>query len=247
MLTRRCFALGLALILAVPCGAASAADNKYGTFIFVRPGQLDLGKLLAPAPLPASDMQQRDLAAVLEAQKTRTPAQVERAVADNALSIYRFADVVSPDFSAERFPQLDAFFKRVFNDSRILVLSSKDVWDRPRPYVVSQDVQTVGERPKAPGSYPSGHAIFGYLSAIILANMVPEKAAALFERGYEYGTNRVITGVHFPSDLEAGRIAATAIAAALMESEQFRAEFEGAKSELRRGLSLAPSSSAAAR
>lgn len=247
MLTRRCFALGLTLILSVPLGAANAADNKYGTFIFVKPGQLDLGKLLAPSPLPNSEMQKRDLATVLDVQKTRTPAQVERAVADNALSIYRFADVMGADFSAERFPQVDAFFKRVFNDSRILVLSSKDVWDRPRPYVVSQDVQTVGERPKAPGSYPSGHAIFGYLSAIILANMVPEKAALLFERGYEYGTNRVITGVHFPSDLEAGRMAATAIAAALMESEQFRAELEGAKVELRKGLGLAAASTAAAR
>ena len=245
MLTRRLFAFSLALLLAAPFGTADAADNKYGTFIFVKPGQLDLGKLLAPSPLPDSGMQKSDLAAVLETQKTRTPAQVERAVADNPLSIYRFADVVSPDFSAERFPQFDAFMKRVFNDSRILVLSSKDVWDRPRPYVVSQDVQTVGERPKAPGSYPSGHAIFGYLSAIILANMLPEKAPAIFERGHEYGTNRVITGVHFPSDVEAGRMAGTAIAAALMQSEQFRTELEAAKLELRKGLGLSTASAAA--
>lgn len=236
MLTRR-YLFALALTLAATFGA-DAADTKYGSFIFVKPGQLDLGRLLAPSPDVQSDTQKRDLTAVLDAQKTRTPAQVERAVADNALSIYRFADVVAPDFSAARYPQLDAFFKRVFNDSRILVLSSKDVWDRPRPYVVSKDVQTVGELPKAPGSYPSGHAIFGYLSAIILANMVPEKASVLYERGHEYGTNRVITGVHFPSDLEAGRLAATAIAAALMESEQFQTEFEGAKAELRKGLGL---------
>ncbi len=236
MVTRR-FMFAVAIVLAAAFGA-NAADSKYGTFIFVRPGQLDLGKLLAPAPDPKSDVHKRDLATVLETQTSRSPAQVERAVADNALSVYRFADVVGPDFSADRYPQTDAFFKRMFNDSRILVLSSKDVWDRPRPYVVSKDVQTVGELPKAPGSYPSGHAIFGYLSAIILANMLPERAAALYERGYEYGTNRVITGVHFPSDLEAGRIAATAIAAALLQSDQFKAELEGAKAELRKGLGL---------
>jgi acid phosphatase (class A) len=236
MLTRRCL-IAIAFVAAATFGA-DAADSKYGDFIFVKPGQLDLGKLLAPAPDPNSETQKRDLATVLEVQKTRTPAQVERAVADNPLSIYRFADVVGPDFSAARYPQVDAFFKRMFNDSRILVLSSKDVWDRPRPYVVSKDVQPVGELPKAPGSYPSGHAIFGYLSAIILANMLPEKATALYERGYEYGTNRVITGVHFPTDLEGGRMAATAIAAALMESDQFRAELEVAKAELRKGLGL---------
>ena len=143
-----------------------------------------------------------------------------------------------PNFAAEKLPKLDAFFKRVFNDSRILVLTSKDVWDRPRPYVVSAQVETIGERPKAPGSYPSGHAIFGYLSAILLANMVPEKAAALYERGHQYGANRVIAGVHFPTDLEAGRAAATVIAAGLMQNPQFQSEFESAKAELRGVLRL---------
>ena len=161
-----------------------------------------------------------------------------KAVGDNALSIYRFADTLGQSFSAERLPKLDAFFKRVFNDSRMLVLTSKDVWDRPRPYVVSTQVETVGASPNAPGSYPSGHAIFGYLSAILLANMVPEKAAALYARGDQYGANRVIAGVHFPSDLEAGRMAATAIAAGLMQNPQFQSEFEGAKAELRQTLGL---------
>jgi acid phosphatase (class A) len=228
-----CFAVVLSVL-----GHAYAADTKYGDYIFFKPGQIDLGKLLAPAPEPKSETQKLDLAAVLDAQKTRTPAQIEQAVGDNALSIYRFADVLGPVFSAEQLPRLDAFFKRVFNDSRILVLTSKDVWDRPRPYVVSGQVDTVGERPKASGSYPSGHAIFGYLSAILLANMVPEKAAALYERGHQYGVNRVIAGVHFPTDLEAGRMAATVIAAGLMQNPQFQSEFEAAKAELRSAIKL---------
>jgi acid phosphatase (class A) len=229
----------LAILVATSfVGSVQAADTKYGDYIFFKPGQLDLGKLLAPAPDPLSERHMLDLAAVLDAQKTRTPAQIEQAVGDNALSIYRFADTLGPGFSAERLPKLDAFFKRVFNDSRILVLTSKDVWDRPRPYIASAEVETVGARPNAPGSYPSGHAIFGYLSAILLANMVPEKAAALYARGHQYGANRVIAGVHFPSDLEAGRIAATAIAAGLMQNPQFLSEFEGAKAELRQSLAL---------
>jgi len=235
-MTRRAL-LAVAFAVSV-AGFAQAADTKYGDYIFFKPGQLDLGKVLAPAPDPASERHKLDLAAVLDVQKTRTPAQIEQAVGDNALSIYRFADTLGQSFSAERLPKLDAFFKRVFNDSRILVLTSMDVWDRPRPYVVSTQVETVGARPNAPGSYPSGHAIFGYLSAILLANMVPEKAAALYARGDQYGANRVIAGVHFPSDLEAGRMAATAIAAGLMQNPQFQSEFEGAKAELRQTLGL---------
>jgi acid phosphatase (class A) len=229
----------LAFVLLVAATVlAAAADTKYGDFIFVKPGQVDLGRVLAPAPLADSQRQKDDLAAVLDAQKMRTPAQVEQAVGDNALSVYRFADVLGEDFAAGRLPQLDAFLKRAYNDSRILVLSSKDVWNRPRPYAASPLVQTVGERPRSPGSYPSGHAIFGALTAILLANMVPEKSVALFARGEQYGVNRVIAGVHFPSDIEAGRIAGAVIASALMQNPQFRIEFAAAAAELRALLGL---------
>ena len=68
--------------------------------------------------------------------------------------------------------------------------------------------------------------------------MVPEKSAALYARGAEYGLNRVLAGVHFPSDVEAGRISATVIAAAMMRNPNFQKEFEAAKIELRRALGL---------
>jgi acid phosphatase (class A) len=72
----------------------------------------------------------------------------------------------------------------------------------------------------------------------VLANMVPEKAPALFARGREFGDDRVILGVHFPSDVEAGRNAATALAAVLMQDAAFLKEFAAAKVELRGALGL---------
>ncbi len=60
-------------------------------------------------------------------------------------------------------------------------------------------------------SYPSGHAVVGALLAIVLAEMVPEQRAALFAFGWDYGEARVISGVHFPSDVEAGRILGTTL------------------------------------
>ncbi len=60
----------------------------------------------------------------------------------------------------------------------------------------------LGERPKAPGSYPSGHAHLRLSERDHpRQHGSGESSLYLFERGYEYGTNRVITGVHFPSDL----------------------------------------------
>jgi hypothetical protein len=67
---------------------------------------------------------------------------------------------------------------------------------------------------------------------------MPEKATALFARRREFGDDRVILGVHFPSDVEAGRLAATALAAALMQDPAFMKDFAEAKSQLRRARGL---------
>jgi acid phosphatase (class A) len=67
---------------------------------------------------------------------------------------------------------------------------------------------------------------------------VPEKATALYARGREFGDDRVILSIHFPSDVEAGRMAASAIGNALLQDAAFMKEFSEAKSELRRALGL---------
>lgn len=82
-------------------------------------------------------------------------------------------------------------------------------------------------------SYPSGHATVGALMAILLADMVPEHRGALFARGWEYGDARVISGVHFPSDVEAGRILGSLLAQMMQQDARFRADLGTARAELR--------------
>ena len=225
----------LFLFLLLLTGPAWAGDASY-----ISLNQVNLAKLLAPPPAAQSDQQKLDLMAVLQAQKGRTASQSERAVADNDYSIFRMAgEVLGPNFTAERVPKTAAFFARVIQDARTLFLATKAVWDRSRPFKVSADVKPIGELEHT-GSYPSGHATRGNLAAIILANMLPEKSESLFARGREYGENRVLAGDHFPTDIEAGRIAATAMAVAFMQNEAFMKDFAEATAELRRELGLPP-------
>lgn len=207
-------------------------------FAFLSHEQINLAKLLPPPPAADSEAQQRDLARVLEAQRARTPELVKRAVADNELSIFRILQVLGPEATAERLPLTVRFFKRVHGDVRNLINATKDTWQRPRPFLVSSEVEPLGEKPRTKWSYPSGTTIFGTVTAIVLANMVPEKRAQIFSRAEEYGASRVVIGVHYPSDVEASRHAATAIAAVLMQHPGFNAESEDAKAELRRTLAL---------
>jgi acid phosphatase (class A) len=76
----------------------------------------------------------------------------------------------------------------------------------------------------------------GNLMATLLADMLPEKAAQLSARGRLFGDHRVLAGVHFPSDVDAGRLCAAALAQALFMDPQFQAEFQAARSELRKAL-----------
>lgn len=87
-------------------------------------------------------------------------------------------------------------------------------------------------------SYPSGHATVGAMMAILLAQMVPEHRAALFVRGWDYGQARIVSGVHFPSDVEAGRVLGTLLVGMLRLDRTFRADFDHARRELRAGLGL---------
>jgi acid phosphatase (class A) len=217
------------LAVARPGAAAEAT--------FVTPDRLDLTRVLPPPPAPESADQKRDLAAVLATQRSRTPGQSKRALADATAGAFGFADVVGPQFTAEGVPHVAALLGKVRGDAAVAFQAGKGVWNRPRPFVVSQRVSPVGDKPEG-SSYPSGASTANYLTAIVLANMVPEKSAAIYARGREFGDDRVILGVHFPTDVEAGRLAATAIAGVLFEDSAFLKQFDEAKSELRKALGL---------
>jgi hypothetical protein len=54
-------------------------------------------------------------------------------------------------------------------------------------------------------SYPSGHTMYGYTGAVLLAVLVPERYAQMIARGAEYGNDRVIMGSHYVMDVMGGR------------------------------------------
>ena len=62
--------------------------------------------------------------------------------------------------------------------------------------------------------------------------MAPDRADAVLARGLAYGESRVICGVHYPSDVEAGRIVGAAMVAALKADPAFQADFAVAAREL---------------
>jgi acid phosphatase (class A) len=219
-----------ALVCAILASGCALSAPRY-----LPPGQPDLRELLPPPPAAGSVEERRDLDAVLELQRLRTPAEIARAQADQPVSVFRFADVLGERFRAEHLPKTALLFKTITHEGNAAWDAAKTQWHRPRPFLLSADVQPVVERPASP-SYPSGHAASGWLWASVLGQMVPEKRSELYARAREYSHNRVIGGVHYPSDDEAGELTGVAIAALLMQSATFRADLAQATAELRREL-----------
>jgi hypothetical protein len=65
----------------------------------------------------------------------------------------------------------------------------------------------------------------------ILAEIFPEKKERLLKRGLQVGEDRVIAGIHFPSDVAAGQKLGDAIADKLLADPQFNEALKQAKAE----------------
>ena len=217
---------------------ADAFAHSDGTF-YIEPSQVDLDHLLAPPPALGSAAETEDLTAVMKAEQDRTAEQAVAAEEDHDRTVFRFADVMGPDFTPQNLPFATKFFRRVFSDQNKIVKETKAYFARPRPFVVDSNL-TPMVYPKPTPSYPSGHTTFAYVMAILLANMVPEKAVSIFDRAAQYGYNRVVAGAHFPTDVESGRIAGTVIDSVFFHEPRFMTDFFRARAEIRQVLKLPP-------
>ncbi|MBO4778495.1 MAG: phosphatase PAP2 family protein, partial [Bacteroidales bacterium] len=81
------------------------------------------------------------------------------------------------------------------------------------------------------GSYPSGHTLRGWTAALILMEINPANADTLLARGFMFSESRVIVGAHWQSDVDAGRLAASAAVAKMHTSPEFLEQMEKAKKE----------------
>jgi acid phosphatase (class A) len=75
---------------------------------------------------------------------------------------------------------------------------------------------------------------------VVLAEMIPEKRDAIYRRIQDYGYSRIVSGAHFRSDVYAGNVAGAAIAAALLNDENFRNQLKEVRGELRKDVGLPP-------
>lgn len=177
---------------------------------------------LGAFPAANSDAGKADLAIVLWHQRVRTPEEIHRAHSEVKLGLANYAQAAGVPLDVARYPQTAALIDKVGKDIKSVTDALKKHFMRPRPFIADPTVQPAIEREPSP-SYPSGHATRGLAFALVLAELAPGRREALLAQGRLVGVDRVIGGVHYPSDIEAGqRLALRFMAAWLAEPENRR-------------------------
>jgi len=161
------------------------------------------------------------------------------AAEDDELDFPKAADIFSCSLNVQitekDTPHLYRLLRRTKSDVGRTVAGAKVAFMRPRPYMVNGK-PTCSPRfegvMSGSGSYPSSHSAIGWAWARILAEISPDRAAAVLARGVEFGQSRVVCNVHWQSDVNEGRTVGAAVVERLHADPSFRADLDAARSEL---------------
>lgn len=207
---------------------------------YLSPGeQLDSKALLPPPPAAGSPAQAADEEAKQAAAALRGTPRWQRAGKDAELMFPKAADTFSCalglPIDEATSPNLTMLLRRSLVDAGFGSREAKHLHQRARPFMAKGEPTCTPDHEsylRKDGSYPSGHAAIGWAWGLILAELAPERANALVQRGYEFGESRRICNVHWASDVAAGRLFGSAVVARLHANTGFVAQLAEAKREV---------------
>ena len=121
---------------------------------------------------------------------------------------YRWIDLINSRILAGT--ATTAYSHRVYTyvaqamyDATIAAWESKYYYDRQRPSKLDHRLHPTLPVPNSP-SYPSEHAAAAQAAAAVLAHFLPAEAQSFQTMAEEAGWSRVLAGLQYPSDYEAG-------------------------------------------
>jgi len=199
--------------------------------LLLSPKAIDVIKLLPDPPPPQSEEGQDEMQEMVQMQRVRSNADEVRIGQEAKFQLTLFDTVLGPHFNAQDCPRAFELVLRVQETADHFCDEGKDHWQRRRPSVVFQEIHPCLPTPRSP-SYPSGHATVSMACAEALSVLLPEKRAELMERGRQIGWDRVIAGVHYPTDVEAGQTLGHVAAMECMATPEFKSQVAAARAEL---------------
>lgn len=202
----------------------------------------DVIKVVPPPPAEGGVLDAADMAIFRSTRRLAGTARWALAQRDNTLGtpalLNAFSCAVDTTLTPDDAPALTRLISQSNVDAGAASSHAKDVFGRKRPYQRESGPLCLGdadiERLTRSWDYPSGHATAAWMAGRVLAEVVPDRSSEILERARTFGESRVVCGVHHVTAVDAGRLTAEAILAALHGVPAFRADVEAARDEVSR-------------
>ena len=187
------------------------------------------------APKLNSERDHTDLLITLSIQASRNDEQIDEAKEDAKYfdGIKAMDHLVDTDFETD-YPEtskVGQLLKHAGDDGASVMFKLKKRNGRLRPFRQHPGL-VVPLFTADDFSYPSGHASGSELQARILAELFPDRAALVLNKARLIADSRVVAGVHYESDIEAGRYLGDLIFSLLDSNPRFKHDLDVARREL---------------
>ena len=179
-----------------------------------------------------------DVASYWLAKDERDSERGAQAIIDSNLNdlvvINGFAECAGVEISSNTTPCISALLKssKHFIEQQAHEMSSNLY--RPHPYVQLADTTMLPNEEDShsnESSYPSLQAMVGWGLALILAEVMPDRQNEVLKHGYDIGWSSVITGYHYPTDVQAGRMMAACLITKMHNITKYSNMFKAARQE----------------
>ena len=233
--------MAAALVFCCAVMVQAAGDEKNGHAYFTKAELPNMANIL-PAPPEfesarfVADQSQYLWGKLMRLDEARCAQAQRDAVYSMQTIIDEFGDIFGLVITKEETPEIYSILQDVCASCDSIYSDAKAYFDRKRPYAYYNEGTIVPEKEEKhrnEGSYPSGHTVLGWTSALLLAdiNQSPQAMEGLLARGYEFGQSRVIAGYHWQSDVDAGRMAGSVLYQLIRNHERFIGQLAKARAE----------------
>lgn len=172
---------------------------------------------LRPAPPPDAAATQAELEEVRQAVNGVDDAALQQITYwDAGAPTYRwneiaFSQLKSKGIGPQRSARAISLIDIAIYDALVAAWDAKAAYNRPRPSELDPTLATAVAVPNSP-SYPSEQAVAAGAAAAILGYLFPDDAQTFAAKAEEAAHSRVLAGVNYPSDVEAGLALGNAVA-----------------------------------
>ncbi len=232
-MTKRAWVLAGALSIAVPA-LLFGQQQRAG---YLPSGTIDITQILPPAPQKGDARYAADRSIFKATRHWLGTPRGDLATRDVDFSVpymlHAYSCSIGVALTPQNAPATVKLIGKAGVDTATQSAIGKNFFKRERPFLIDKGA-TCQKPAELAGSfdYPSGHAMWGWTWATLLAELAPDRSTAIMARGIAYSESRVVCGVHNMTAIESGRNAASATLAAVHGQAAFQADMAAARAEI---------------